>query len=60
MQALWRGSKLEVEGVLRQVCDDVLGDVTVHVEKRRRRVIALRVLGEVYAAVKAEDPKAAK
>lgn len=57
MQALWRGSKLEVEGVLRQVCDDVLGDTGATVEIRQRRVAALKVLGEVYSVVKADESK---
>jgi X-domain of DnaJ-containing len=48
MEALWRGSKLEVESVLRQVCDKVLGDESVEIEMRRRRGVALKVLGEVY------------
>lgn len=46
MLALWRGSKLEVEAVLREVCDQTLSEGDVEV--RRRRAIALRVLGEVY------------
>lgn len=54
LQALWRGTKLEIEGVIRQVCDEVLGDTSVPLEMRRRRVTALRVLGEVYSAVKPE------
>lgn len=48
MEALWRGSKLEVEGVLREVCDLTLGEEIVDNEVRRRRAVALRVLGEVY------------
>ncbi|KAL2913267.1 DnaJ-like protein [Polyrhizophydium stewartii] len=49
LEALWRGSKLEVESVLRDVCDEVLGESPgTNVEVRRRRATALRVLGEVY------------
>lgn len=48
MEALWRGSKLEVEAVLREVCDQTLGDPNVDEETKRRRAVALRVLGEVY------------
>jgi hypothetical protein len=54
MKALWRGTKLEIEAVLRQVCDEVLGDPKATVEMRRRRVSALRVLGEVFSAVSPE------
>ncbi|KAI8590026.1 X-domain of DnaJ-containing-domain-containing protein [Geranomyces variabilis] len=56
LEALWRGCKLEVEGVLREVCDRVLGDdAGVSRETRRRRGEAMRVLGQVYEAVKSED-----
>lgn len=48
MEALWRGSKLEVEAVLREVCDKTLSDETVDLEVRKRRAVALRVLGEEY------------
>jgi hypothetical protein len=48
MEALWRGSKLEVEAVLREVCDKTLGDTEVDLEVRKRRATALRVLGEEY------------
>jgi hypothetical protein len=51
MEALWRGSKLEVESVLREVCDKALGDLTLSVEMRRRRAKALLTLGQVYESV---------
>ena len=53
LEALWRGSKLEVEGVLREVCDEALSDSPgVTTEVRKRRATALRVLGEVYESIK--------
>jgi hypothetical protein len=52
MEALWRGSKLEVESVLREVCDETLGDETVEQEVKTRRAVALKVLGEVYQNAK--------
>ncbi|KAJ3196130.1 hypothetical protein HK101_009963 [Irineochytrium annulatum] len=52
LEALWRGSKLEVESVLREVCDRVLGDEKITREMRRRRIEALRVLGAVYESAK--------
>jgi hypothetical protein len=52
MEALWRGSKLEVESVLREVCDETLGDERVDLELRKRRSTALKVLGEVYQKAK--------
>jgi len=53
IDALWQGSKLEVESVLRSVCDRVLGD-TVGADKleRKRRAEALKIVGEIYRNVK--------
>jgi len=55
METVWRGSKLEIESVLREVCDNVLFDNTVSSELRRRRADALLAIGEVFSAVK-PDP----
>ena len=52
MEALWKGSKMEVESVLREVCDICLSDETLSLEIRKRRAIALRVLGEEYEKAK--------
>lgn len=52
MEALWMGSKLEVQSVIREVCDVVAGEGDR--ERRRRRCIALDVLGEVYESVRAD------
>ena len=41
-------SKLEVESVLRDVCDLTLGNEPLDSEVKRRRATALKVLGEVY------------
>ncbi|KAI8609800.1 X-domain of DnaJ-containing-domain-containing protein [Chytriomyces sp. MP71] len=55
MEALWRGSKLEIESVLRDVCDVVLSETEVKdAEILQRRVEALGVVGEIYSNVKAE------
>ena len=48
MEALWKGSKMEVESVLREVCDICLSDESLSLEIRKRRAAALRVLGEEY------------
>lgn len=53
MEALWMGSKLEVQSVIREVCDVVLAE-EVERERRRRRCIALDALGEVYESVRPE------
>jgi hypothetical protein len=55
METVWRGSKLEIESVLREVCDNVLFDTSVSSELRRRRADALLAIGEVFSAVK-PDP----
>ena len=57
LQALFKGTKLEVEGVLREVCDRVLGVGAEGVEKAMMRAMALQILGEAYMAVK-RDPNA--
>jgi hypothetical protein len=52
MQALWKGSKLEVEGVLREVCDRVLNDPGVSKDELRLRAEGLKIIGEIYESVK--------
>ncbi|KAI9183659.1 DnaJ-like protein [Blastocladiella emersonii ATCC 22665] len=54
LEALWKGSKLEVQSVLREVCDRVLGDKSLPKEKTRRRAVALKIVGQAYMDVKAE------
>ncbi|CAO3613217.1 unnamed protein product [Mucor fragilis] len=54
LQAIWRGSKLEVESVLREVCDRVLTDPTVPRETLKSRAIGLRIIGTIYMKVKAD------
>lgn len=55
LETLWRGSKLEVEAVLREVCDKVLGDATVTSAMRRRRAEGLKALGQVFKSVKRDE-----
>ncbi|KAF2102373.1 DnaJ-domain-containing protein [Rhizodiscina lignyota] len=55
LAAAWRGSKYEIQGVLRDVCNKVLEDKAVKLEKRVERAQALMIVGEIFA--KAErDP----
>ncbi|KAJ3022045.1 UNVERIFIED_CONTAM: hypothetical protein HDU68_009346 [Siphonaria sp. JEL0065] len=55
LNAMWRGSKLEIESVLRQVCDVVLegeeGEGEWGKEVERRRIEALEIVGDVYSKV---------
>jgi len=55
METVWRGSKLEIESVLREVCDNVLLDQSASAELRRRRADALLAIGEVFCAVKNDN-----
>ncbi|KAI8346311.1 X-domain of DnaJ-containing-domain-containing protein, partial [Mortierella sp. GBAus27b] len=57
LRALWKGSKLEVEGVLRDVCDKVLAAPDVPKTILLKRASALKIIGAVYEAVK-PDPTA--
>lgn len=56
LAAAWRGSKFEIQSVLRDVCDKVLGDKSVKMDKRIERAHALVLVGTIYQ--KAErDPE---
>ncbi|ORZ35157.1 X-domain of DnaJ-containing-domain-containing protein [Catenaria anguillulae PL171] len=59
LEALWKGSKMEVQSVLREVCDRVLGDKALSKEQARRRAVALKIVGQTYQAVPAKvEPSA--
>ena len=51
LAAAWRGSKFEIQGVLRDVCYKVLNDKSVKLEKRVDRAHALVLAGTVYQKV---------
>ncbi|KAF2856888.1 DnaJ-domain-containing protein [Plenodomus tracheiphilus IPT5] len=48
LAAAWRGSKFEIQSVLRDVCDAVLNDKKVKLEKRVERAHALMIVGEMF------------
>lgn len=48
LTAAWKGSKFEIQGVLRDVCDEVLNDKRVPVSKRLERAHALLICGEIF------------
>jgi hypothetical protein len=54
MRALFKGAKLEVESIIREVSERVLYDQGVGKETQRLRATALGIVGEVYASVKAD------
>ena len=51
LAAAWRGSKFEIQGVLRDVVDKVLYDKSVKLEKRVERAHALVIIGELFQKV---------
>lgn len=53
LAAAWRGSKFEIQSVLRDVCDQVLGDKNIKLDKRIERAHALVIAGNIYAKVSA-------
>ena len=56
LAAAWKGSRFEIQSVLRDVCDKVLNDKSVRLEKRIERAHALVYCGTVYQQVSAPSP----
>lgn len=52
LAAAWRGSKFEIQSVLRDVCDTVLNDKKIKLEKRVERAHALMIIGEMFQKVR--------
>lgn len=52
LTAAWRGSKFEIQSVLREVCDTVLNDKKVPLSKRLERAEAMVIVGEICAKVR--------
>jgi curved DNA-binding protein CbpA len=52
LTAAWRGSKFEIQSVLRDVCDHVLNDKKVHLNKRLERAQALVLIAEICSKVR--------
>lgn len=51
LAAAWKGSRFEIQGVLRDVCDKILNDKHVKMEKRVERAHALVISGTIYQNV---------
>jgi X-domain of DnaJ-containing len=51
LAAAWRGSKFEIQSVLREVCETLLNDKAVKLEKRVERAQALFIIGELFTKV---------
>ncbi|KXX79667.1 DnaJ-like protein 1 [Madurella mycetomatis] len=52
LTAAWRGSKFEIQSVLRDVCDAVLNDKKVPLAKRLERAEALIIVGQICSNAK--------
>ena len=50
LAAAWSGSKFEIQGTVRAVCDQILYDKEVPLEKRVARAKGLKIIGDVFAA----------
>ncbi len=55
LAAAWKGSRFEIQSVLRDVCDKVLNDKHVKMEKRIERAEALTLMGGLFRDAK-RDP----
>ncbi|KAL4401417.1 DnaJ-like protein [Malassezia pachydermatis] len=55
MRALFKGAKLEIEGVIREVSDRVLYDTSASKQTQRWRAEALGIIGDVYMQVKPNE-----
>ena len=51
LAAAWKGSRFEIQSVLREVCDKVLNDKSVRIEKRVERAHALVICGTIFQNV---------
>lgn len=51
LAAAWKGSRFEIQSVLREVCDRLLNDKNVKLDKRVERAHALVLCGTVYQNV---------
>lgn len=61
LAAAWSGSKFEIQGTVRGVCDSILNDKDVTLEKRIARAKGLSLIGEVFTSItrtEAEDEEA--
>lgn len=58
LAAAWLGSKFEIQGTVRAVCDAVLEDPEVNIDVRVARAKALRCIADVFIAVTRSEDEA--
>ena len=63
INTLWKGSKLEVQSVVREVCDTVLGPLPIEPNapspsklELKRRADALKIMGRIFESVQPDQP----
>ncbi|KAJ1969615.1 DnaJ-like protein [Dispira parvispora] len=54
MDAMWLGSKMDIDSVLREVCDRVLNDKSISKTEAKNRAMALKIVGDTYQRVAPE------
>ncbi|ODV94049.1 hypothetical protein PACTADRAFT_4006 [Pachysolen tannophilus NRRL Y-2460] len=58
LASAWNASRFEISSTLKNVCDLILEDKTVDINKRKERAMALKYMGQVFMSVertKSED-----
>lgn len=58
LAAAWSGSRFEIQGTVRGVCDSILYDKEVPIETRIARAKGLRLIGEVFASTTRTEDEA--
>ena len=58
LAAAWNGSKFEIQGTVRAVCDNILEDKDVSLETRVARAKALRLIGDVFVSMTRTEAEA--
>lgn len=58
LAAAWSGSKFEIQSTIRGVCDNLLYDKEVPLEKRIARAKGLKLIGEVFSSTSRTEDEA--
>jgi hypothetical protein len=56
LNVMWQGSRLEVMGVIRQVCDRLLGDIAIPKSRLMSRARGLKIIGDLYLSCEPVQP----
>ncbi|CAN3371982.1 hypothetical protein DIURU_002507 [Diutina rugosa] len=58
LAAAWGGTKFEIQGTARGICDNILDDKSVPLESRIARAKALRIIGDVFLSTSRTEAEA--